>query len=209
MRNLVVVRHPIVQEKLTQIRDKGTNPRDFRGLVEQLAVMLFYEATRDLPLRQVGVATPLGPCRGFVLDGNELALVPILRAGLAMAEGVLRLLPGAVVGHLGIYREEQTLQPIEYYWKLPPGVDERLVVVLDPMLATGGSARAAVDFLKKHGARQVRLVCLIAAPEGVEHVHGAHPDVDIYTAAVDERLNAHGYIVPGLGDAGDRLYGTG
>ena len=203
-----VIDHPLIQHKLTLIRDIRTGTKDFRELLEEIAMLMAYELTRDLPLEEIEVETPVAKCRARVLAGKKISVVPILRAGLGMVSGVLRLIPAAKVGHIGVYRDPQTLKPVEYYCKLPPDVSEREVIVIDPMLATGGSSVAAIDMLKRGGAKQIKLMCLVAAPEGVEIVNDAHPDVEIYTAAVDECLNDHGYIVPGLGDAGDRIFGT-
>jgi uracil phosphoribosyltransferase len=200
--------HPLIQHKLTILRDARTGHKEFRELVEEVAMLLAFEATRTLPGRPVDVHTPLGVARGVTLTGQELAVVPILRAGLAMEAGVLRLIPTAPVGHIGIYRDPATLTPHTYYCKLPPDIGRRQALVVDPMLATGGSAVESISLLKAQAARRVSLLILIAAPEGIRRVQEAHPDVDIYAAAVDERLDDHGYIVPGLGDAGDRLYGT-
>jgi uracil phosphoribosyltransferase len=208
MGKLVVCDHPLIQHKLTYIRDKNTNTKDFRELVDEVATLMAYELTRDIPLVSVEVETPVttAPCK--MISGRMLGLIPILRAGLGMVDGILKLIPAAKVGHIGLYRDPDTLQPVEYYVKLPTDVTERELIVIDPMLATGGSANAAIDVLKKRGCSQIKLMCLIAAPEGVRAVQHAHPDVDIYVAAVDDHLNDHGYIVPGLGDAGDRLFGT-
>lgn len=203
-----VIDHPLIQHKLTLIRDIRTGTKDFRELLEEIAMLMAYELTRDLPLEEIEVETPVAKCRARVLAGKKISVVPILRAGLGMVSGVLRLIPAAKVGHIGVYRDPQTLKPVEYYCKLPPDVCEREVIVIDPMLATGGSSVAAIDMLKRGGAKQIKLMCLVAAPEGVKIVNDAHPDVEIYTAAVDECLNDHGYIVPGLGDAGDRIFGT-
>jgi uracil phosphoribosyltransferase len=198
----------LIQHKLTFIRDINTSPKEFRELVDEVATLMAYEITRDTPLEEVEVQTPVGKARCRIIAGKKVALIPILRAGLGMTDGVLKLIPTARVGHIGVYRDPQSLQPVEYYGKLPEDVAERDAIVIDPMLATGGSAAAAIEIVKKKGARSVKLMCLIAAPEGVTYVSTHHPDVDIYVAAVDERLNDHGYIVPGLGDAGDRLFGT-
>ena len=203
-----VIDHPLIQHKLTLIRDIRTGTKDFRELLEEIAMLMAYELTRDLPLEEIEVETPVAKCRARVLAGKKISVVPILRAGLGMVSGVLRLIPAAKVGHIGVYRDPQTLKPVEYYCKLPPDVSEREVIVIDPMLATGGSSVAAIDMLKRGGAKQIKLMCLVAAPEGVKIVNDGHPDVEIYTAAVDECLNDHGYIVPGLGDAGDRIFGT-
>jgi len=208
MGKVVVCDHPLIQHKLTYIRDKETNTRDFRALVDEVATLMAYEITREIPLEQVQVETPVATADCRVISGRMLGLIPILRAGLGMVDGILKLLPTAKVGHIGLYRDPETLQPVEYYMKLPTDVTERLIIVIDPMLATGGSANAAIDMLKKKECQQIKLMCLIAAPEGVAAVQNAHPDVDIYVAAIDERLNEHSYIVPGLGDAGDRLFGT-
>ena len=203
-----VIDHPLIQHKLTLIRDIRTGTKDFRELLEEIAMLMAYELTRDLPLEEIEVETPVAKCRAKVLAGKKISVVPILRAGLGMVSGVLQLIPAAKVGHIGVYRDPQTFKPVEYYCKLPPDVCEREVIVIDPMLATGGSSVAAIDMLKRGGAKQIKLMCLVAAPEGVKVVNDAHPDVEIYTAAVDECLNDHGYIVPGLGDAGDRIFGT-
>ncbi len=200
--------HPLIQHKLTILRDQRTGHKEFRELVEEIAMLMAFEATSDLPTRTIEVATPLATATGATIAGQEVAVVPILRAGLAMEAGILRLMPTARVGHIGIYRDPSSLDPHTYYCKLPPDIADRQVLVVDPMLATGGSAVEAIDLVKERGARVIRLMVLIAAPEGIRRVQEGHPDVDIYTAAVDERLNDHGYILPGLGDAGDRLYGT-
>ena len=205
---LHVIDHPLIQHKITLIRDKDTGPKDFRDLVGEVAMLMAYEVTRDMALDDVTVDTPIGPAAGKQLSGKKVGVVAILRAGLGMVDGVLKLIPAARVGHIGLYRDPDTLRPVEYYCKLPADVAERQLVMLDPMLATGGSACAAIQFAKDRGATSIKLVNLIAAPEGIELVQSTHPDVDIYVAAVDERLNSHGYIVPGLGDAGDRLFGT-
>ena len=203
-----IVDHPLIQHKISLLRDRNTGTKEFRDLVSEVAMLLCYEATRDLPTEEVEVETPIALARTKVLAGRKLALVPILRAGLGMVDGMLNLIPAAKVGHIGLYRNEETLEPVEYYCKLPKDIAEREVLVLDPMLATGGSASAAITFIKKRGCNHIRLVNLIAAPEGIARVQREHPDVDIYVAGLDEKLNDHGYIVPGLGDAGDRLFGT-
>ena len=203
-----VIDHPLIQHKLTLIRDIRTGTKDFRELLEEVAMLMAYELTRDLPMEEIEIETPVARCRSKVITGKKLGVVPILRAGLGMVSGVLRLIPAAKVGHIGVYRDPKTLQPVEYYCKLPPDVSEREVIIIDPMLATGGSSIAAIDMLKRSGAKQIKLMCLVAAPEGIRTINTAHPDVSIYAAAVDERLNDHGYIVPGLGDAGDRIFGT-
>lgn len=208
MGKLHVIDHPLVQHKLSLMRDKTTGTKDFRELLQEVATLMAYEVTRDLPLKEVEIETPIGPCRTKIIDGRMLGIIPILRAGLGMVDGIMQLVPGAKVGHIGLYRDPVSLQPVEYYCKLPSDATERELIVLDPMLATGGSSSAAIRFLKERGCRNIRLVCLIGAPEGIHRVQSEHPDVDIYIAAVDEKLNEHGYIVPGLGDAGDRLFGT-
>lgn len=208
MSTVHIISHPLVQHKLTIIRDKNTGPKDFRELVEEVSLLMAYEVTRDMPLEEVVVETPMGPTKGQTISGKKVGIIPILRAGLGMVNGILRLIPTAKVGHVGLYRDPETLQPVEYYCKLPADVEERELIVIDPMLATGGSASAAITYLKDRGAHNIKLVCLLAAPEGIKLIQDEHPDVDIFTAAVDERLNEHGYIVPGLGDAGDRLFGT-
>ncbi|MBP7868863.1 MAG: Uracil phosphoribosyltransferase [Firmicutes bacterium ADurb.BinA052] len=203
-----VIDHPLIQHKITLIRDKNTGPKDFRDLVGEVAMLMAYEVTRDLVVETVQVETPIGPAIGRQLAGKKVGVVAILRAGLGMVDAVLKLIPAAKVGHIGLYRDPDTLRPVEYYCKLPPDVSERELILLDPMLATGGSACAAIQFAKDRGANSIKLVNLIAAPEGIRLVQQTHPDVDIYVAAVDQCLNSHGYIVPGLGDAGDRLFGT-
>ncbi|PAD35185.1 uracil phosphoribosyltransferase [Terribacillus saccharophilus] len=208
MGNVFVLDHPLIQHKLTYIRDKNTGTKEFRELVDEVAALMAFEITRDLPMEETTIRTPVVEAKTKVLAGKKIGLVPILRAGLGMTEGILRLIPAARVGHIGMYRDPETMQPVEYYIKLPSDIEERELIVIDPMLATGGSANDAIHSLKKRGAKQIRLMCLIAAPEGVEVIKEEHPDVDIYLAAMDEKLDDHGYIVPGLGDAGDRLYGT-
>ena len=208
MADVHVLNHPLIQHKLSLIRDERTGSKEFRELVEEVAMLMAYEVTRDFALQEIEVKTPVAFAKTMVLAGRKVGLVPILRAGLGMVDGMLRLIPAAKVGHVGLYRDPETLLPVEYYCKLPSDIAERDLIVIDPMLATGGSASAAIMFLKDRGAKNIKLMCLIAAPEGVLAVQNAHPDVDIFVAAVDERLNEHGYIVPGLGDAGDRLFGT-
>ena len=208
MSNVYVIDHPMVQHKLSLMRSKGTGTRDFRELLEEIAMLMAYEVTRDLPLGDVEVETPICKTTTKVIAGRTLGVVPILRAGLGMVGGILRLIPAAKVGHIGLYRDPDTLNPVEYYCKLPTDVEQRLIIVFDPMLATGGSASDALSMLKARGVKNMKLMCLIAAPEGVAAVQEAHPDVDIYVACIDEKLDDHGYIVPGLGDAGDRLFGT-
>lgn len=208
MSRVYVFDHPLIQHKLTFIRDKNTGTKEFRELVDEVATLMAYEITRDMPLQETEIETPVTTCKSKVLAGKKIGLIPILRAGLGMVDGVLNLIPAAKVGHIGLYRDPETLKPVEYYAKLPTDIEERELIVIDPMLATGGSASVAISALKKRGAKNMKLMCLIAAPEGIKMVQEDHPDVDIFVAAVDEQLNDHGYIVPGLGDAGDRLYGT-
>ncbi len=208
MGKVYVFDHPLIQHKVTYIRDKSTGTKEFRELVDEIATLMAFEITRDLPLEEIDVETPVQMAKSKVLAGKKLGVVPILRAGIGMVDGILKLIPAAKVGHIGLYRDPVTLQPVEYYLKLPSDVQERDFIVVDPMLATGGSAIEAVNSMKKRGATKIRFMCIIAAPEGVEALQAAHPDVDIYIAALDEKLNEKGYIVPGLGDAGDRLFGT-
>ena len=203
-----VLDHPLLQHKLSILRDERTGVKDFREVVSEIATLMCYEATRDLPLEEVEIKTPVSTSKFKALSGKKLAIVPVLRAGLGMVDGILTLIPSAKVGHIGLYRDPQTLEPVEYYCKMPNDIAERDVIILDPMLATGGSASAAIQFIKNYGVKHIKLMNIIAAPEGIERVHKDHPDVDIYCAAVDEKLNDHGYIVPGLGDAGDRIFGT-
>ncbi|MFS5465817.1 uracil phosphoribosyltransferase [Streptococcus agalactiae] len=203
-----VISHPLIQHKLSILRRTTTSTKDFRELVDEIAMLMGYEVSRDLPLEDLEIQTPVATTVQKQLAGKKLAIVPILRAGIGMVDGFLSLVPAAKVGHIGMYRDEETFQPVEYLVKLPEDIDQRQIFVVDPMLATGGSAILAVDSLKKRGAASIKFVCLVAAPEGVAALQEAHPDVDIYTAALDEKLNEHGYIVPGLGDAGDRLFGT-
>jgi len=206
--NLTVIDHPLVQHKLTRLRDRTTKTRDFKALVNEIAMLMAYEATQDLPLEQADVETPLERFSGRQVAGKKLALVPILRAGLGMVDGITHLVPSARVGHIGLYRDHETLQPVDYYFKIPGSEEDRLFFLLDPMLATGGSAVQAVSGLKQAGATRIRFLCLVAAPEGVRRMQEHHADVMIYTAALDRELNDRGYILPGLGDAGDRLFGT-
>lgn len=208
MAKLHVFDHPLIQHKLTLIRDKQTGSKDFRDLVDEVSTLMAYEVTRDLPLMEVEIQTPVSRAKTKVITGKKLGVVPVLRAGLGMVDGILKLVPAARVGHVGMYRDPKTLKPVEYYCKLPPDVEERELIVVDPMLATGGSVCATITLLKQKGCKNIKLMCLIAAPEGIKSVQKCHDDVDIFVAAVDEKLNEHGYIVPGLGDAGDRLFGT-
>ena len=203
-----IVDHPLIQHKISLMRDRNTGTKEFRDLVSEIATLLCYEATRDLPTEEVEVETPIALARTHVLAGRKLALVPILRAGLGMVDGMLTLIPAAKVGHIGLYRNEETLQPVEYYCKLPADISEREVIVLDPMLATGGSACDAISLIKKRGAKHIKFICIIAAPQGLAKLQATHPDVDIYIGQMDDHLNENGYIVPGLGDAGDRIFGT-
>ncbi|WP_138203939.1 uracil phosphoribosyltransferase [Haloimpatiens lingqiaonensis] len=208
MSKVTQISHPLILHKLALIRDKNTGSKDFRELVGEVAMLMAYEVTRDMQLKTVEIDTPICKTKCKMLAGKKVAIVPILRAGLGMVDGMLKLIPAAKVGHIGMYRDEETLQPVEYFCKLPQDIHERDIIVTDPMLATGGSAVDAINALKKRGAKYIRLMCLIGSPEGVRAVQEAHPDVDIYLAQVDEKLNEKGYIVPGLGDAGDRLFGT-
>jgi uracil phosphoribosyltransferase len=200
--------HPLIQHKLSFIRDKNTGSKEFRELVKEVSMLLAYEVTRELQLEEIEIETPICVTKTKVLAGRKVGIVPILRAGLGMVDGFLNLLPAAKVGHVGLYRDPETLEPVEYYCKMPSDISERDLIVVDPMLATGGSANAAIQFIKDRGATSIRFVCLIGCPEGIAAVQKMHPDVDIYIASIDEKLNEHAYIVPGLGDAGDRLFGT-
>ena len=200
--------HPLLQHKLSILRDENTGVKDFREVVPEIATLMCYEATRDLPLEEVEIKTPITTAKFKTIAGKKLAIVPVLRAGLGMVDGILTLIPSAKVGHIGLYRDPDTLEPVEYYCKMPNDIAEREVIILDPMLATGGSASAAIQFIKNYEVKNIKLMNIIAAPEGIQRVHHDHPDVDIYCAALDEKLNDHGYIVPGLGDAGDRIFGT-
>ena len=207
-RKVVIMDHPLIQHKLSILRDAATSSMEFRQLVSEIAMLMCYDATRDLPLEEIEVTTPCGIAKSKVIAGRKLAFVPILRAGLGMVDGVLSLVPAARVGHIGLYRDETTLKPVEYYCKLPADIEEREVIVVDPMLATGGSAIDAISQIKLRKPRSIKFMCIIAAPEGLEALKQAHPDVDIFCAALDEKLNENGYIIPGLGDAGDRIFGT-
>ncbi len=208
MSTVHVVDHPLVQHKLTLMRQKDCGTKDFRQLLEEIATLMAYEVTRDLPLEEIEIETPVAKCKSKIIAGKKLGVIPILRAGLGMVDGIVNLVPTAKVGHIGLYRDPETHLPVEYYCKLPFDIDERDLIVVDPMLATGGSAVAAIDFIKKRGYKSITLMCLVGCPEGVKTVQDAHPDVDIFIAAIDEKLNENKYIVPGLGDAGDRLFGT-
>ena len=208
MGNLHVLNHPLIQHKVSMMRMTTTSTKDFRALAEEISLLMAYEVTRDLPLKEEEIETPICRTKANFVAGRSIGVVPILRAGLGMVNGILTLVPNAKVGHIGLYRDPNTHKPVEYYCKLPVDADQRTIIVVDPMLATGGSAVAAIRFLKDHGCKDIKLMNLIAAPEGVKAVMAAHPDVDIYVAALDEKLNENAYIVPGLGDAGDRLFGT-
>ena len=208
MENVTYIDHPLVQHKISMLRKKTTGTNEFRTLVEEIATLMDYEALRDLPLEDVEVETPIETCMTPMLAGKKLAIVPILRAGLGMVNGVLSLVPSAKIGHIGLYRDEETHEPHEYFCKLPNPIEQRTIVVTDPMLATGGSAVAAIDFIKQHGGKHIKFMCIIAAPEGVKKLHEAHPDVQIYVGHLDRELNENAYICPGLGDAGDRIFGT-
>lgn len=208
MSQLHLINHPMIQHKLTIMRDKETGSKDFRQLLKEISLLMGYEVTRDIPLDEIEIETPICRMTAKQVSGRKLAIVPILRAGLGMVEGLLELVPVAKVGHIGLYRNEETHMPVEYFCKLPEDIDDRLVIVTDPMLATGGSAVAAINFLKEHGCKNIIMMNIIGCPEGVKAVQAAHPDVEIYLAAMDEKLNERAYIVPGLGDAGDRIFGT-
>ena len=207
-KNVMWIDHPLVQHKVSLLRDEKTSSKDFRQLVSEIATLMCFESTRDLPLEEIEVKTPIAAAKTKVIAGRKLAVVPILRAGLGMVDGVVALVPGARIGHIGLYRDHETLMPVEYYCKLPSDIEERDVIIVDPMLATGGSAIDAVSQIKKRHPRSIKFMCIISAPEGIKAFTEAHPDVPVYTAAIDECLNEHGYIVPGLGDAGDRIFGT-
>jgi len=208
MENVFVLDHPLIQHKISLLRDKNTQTKEFRELVMEISMLMGYEVTRNMPLKEVEIETPVGVAKTNIISGKKLGIVPILRAGLGMVDGLLKLLPMAKVGHIGLYRDPETLGPVEYYCKLPEDVYEREIVVVDPMLATGGSASAAIQYIKDKGVSSIKLMCLIASKDGIDRINKDHPDVAIYCAAVDEKLNDHGYIIPGLGDAGDRLFGT-
>lgn len=206
--NVTVFSHPLIQHKISILRDKRTGTNEFRALIEEIAMLMGYEALRDLPLKEVEVETPIETCMTPMIAGKKLAIVPILRAGLGMVNGILALVPSAKVGHIGLYRDEVTHEPHEYYCKLPNPIEQRTIVVTDPMLATGGSAVAAVDFIREHGGKNIKFMAIIAAPEGLERLHKTHPDIQIYVGHLDRQLNENAYICPGLGDAGDRIFGT-
>ena len=208
MKNVIILEHPLIQHKLTMIRNKNTNVKDFRELLDELSNLMAYEVTRDIGLKEVNIETPIARTRGKIISGKKMAIVAILRAGLGMIDGILKLIPSAKVGHIGMYRDPETLKPVSYYAKLPRDIDKRDVLVVDPMLATGGTAVATIEYIKKFTKSNIKFMCLVAAPEGIEAIIKAFPDTIIYTATIDEGLNAHAYIVPGLGDAGDRLFGT-
>ena len=208
MSHVHVFDHPLIQHKLSILREKDTGVKEFRELVSEIAMLMCFEATRDLPLEEVDIETPVAMAKCRQIAGKKLAIVPILRAGLGMVDGMVAMMPNAKVGHIGLYRDPETLEPVKYYFKMPPDIFERDVIIVDPMLATGGSAAAAAKFLKEVGVRHIKLMSIIGAPEGVKRMRDEHPDVDIFVAALDDRLNEHGYIIPGLGDAGDRIFGT-
>ena len=208
MSKVCVFDHPLIQHKLSILREKSTSVKEFRELISEIAMLMCYEATRDLPLEEIEIETPVAKAKVKHIAGKKLAIVPILRAGLGMVDGMVSMMPNVKVGHIGLFRDPETLEPVKYYFKMPPDIEERDVIVVDPMLATGGSASAAIKFLKDDGVKHVKLMCIIGAPEGVKRMQEDHPDVDIYVAALDDHLNEHGYIVPGLGDAGDRIFGT-
>ena len=208
MGEIYVMNHPLIEHKISYIRRKDVGTKEFREVIGEIAQLMCYEATRDLKTKEVEIQTPIAKTTGRELDGKKLAIVPVLRAGLGMVDGMLSLIPAAKVGHIGLYRDPETLEPVEYYCKLPADCDEREVFVVDPMLATGGSSSAAISMLKEKGVKNIRFLCIIAAPEGVRRIRESHPDVDLYIGVLDEKLNEHGYIVPGLGDAGDRIFGT-
>lgn len=208
MKNVIVLDHPLIKSKMTQIRRKDTPTKMFKELVYEISTLMCYELTRDLETEEIQIETPISPATGYKIKGEDLVLVPILRAGLGMVEGIQNLIPNAKIGHIGIYRDHQTLQPVEYLCKLPPNISKRNAIIIDPMLATGGSAVKAIEILKSKGVKSIRLACLVGCPEGIEMVHKHYPDIAIYLAALDQGLNENSYIVPGLGDAGDRLFGT-
>lgn len=208
MSKVCVFDHPLIQHKLSILREKSTSVKEFRELISEIAMLMCYEATRDLPLEEIEIETPVAKAKVKHIAGKKLEIVPILRAGLGMVDGMVSMMPNVKVGHIGLFRDPETLEPVKYYFKMPPDIEERDVIVVDPMLATGGSASAAIQFLKDDGVKHIKLMCIIGAPEGVKRMQEDHPDVDIFVAALDDHLNEHGYIVPGLGDAGDRIFGT-
>lgn len=208
MAKVFEMNHPLIQHKVTILRDKNTSTKEFREVATEIATLMAYEVTRDFPLKEIEVETPICMTKSKVIAGKKVGIVPILRAGLGMVDGFMNLIPSAKIGHVGLYRDPETLEPVEYYCKMPTDAEQREIIVVDPMLATGGSAIAAIQFIKDRGVTQIKFACLIACPEGVEALQKAHPDVDIYVAVIDEKLNDHAYIIPGLGDAGDRLFGT-
>ncbi|MBN2794344.1 MAG: uracil phosphoribosyltransferase [Clostridia bacterium] len=208
MAKVFEMNHPLIQHKITILRSKDTGTKEFREVVTEIAMLMAYEVTRDFPLEDVEVETPICKTKSKMIAGKKVGIVPILRAGLGMVDGFMNLIPSAKVGHVGLYRDPETLEPVEYYCKMPTDIEQREIIVVDPMLATGGSAIAAIQFIKDRGAKNIKFACLISCPEGIKALEAAHPDVDIYVAVVDEKLNDHAYIVPGLGDAGDRLFGT-
>lgn len=208
MDNVHILNHPLIQHKLSILRNKNTSVKEFRELVSEISALMCYEATRNLPMEEAEVETPIGMAKVRILAGKKLAIVPVLRAGLGMVDAMIDLIPSAKIGHIGLFRDPETHEPVKYYCKMPNDIAEREVIILDPMLATGGSASAAIQFIKNYEVKNIKLMNIIAAPEGIQRVHHDHPDVDIYCAALDEKLNDHGYIVPGLGDAGDRIFGT-
>ena len=208
MSKVCVFDHPLILHKLSILREKSTSVKEFRELISEIAMLMCYEATRDLPLEEIEIETPVAKAKVKHIAGKKLAIVPILRAGLGMVDGMVSMMPNVKVGHIGLFRDPETLEPVKYYFKMPPDIEERDVIVVDPMLATGGSASAAIKFLKDDGVKHIKLMCIIGAPEGVKRMQEDHPDVDIFVAALDDHLNEHGYIVPGLGDAGDRIFGT-
>lgn len=208
MKHVVVLDHPLIQHKLTMLRDKKTDVKDFRELVDELSNLMAYEVTRDIELKEINIETPIAKTKGRVISGKKVAIIAILRAGLGMVDGILKLIPSAKVGHVGMYRDPETLMPVSYYAKLPKDIDKRDIIVVDPMLATGGTAVATIEYVKKHTKSSIKFMCLVAAPEGIKAIQDKFPDIAIFTATIDEGLNSHAYIVPGLGDAGDRLFGT-
>lgn len=208
MENVVIMEHPLIQHKITMLRDKNTGTNEFRTLVEEIAMLMAFEALRDLPTEEIAIETPIEPCKAPVISGKKMAIVPILRAGLGMVNGVLELVPTAKVGHIGLFRDPVTHEPHEYYCKLPAPIEQRTILVVDPMLATGGSGSDAVSLIKEHGGKNIKFMCIIAAPEGLQRLRKDHPDIQIYVGALDRELNENAYICPGLGDAGDRIFGT-